>query len=432
MAFFKKIVTNILHSITMCFVYLRYLTSKSRRMSVGLILEEFFHKDLRGFGGYAMTAKNISDYYNNHQDLNLRINILLASKLPIAPKPCIKKFHNAKVLFRPFDDESPNIDLIRYLWCFVINPSHVLLCIEYYLTYSYILKALPWIPVIIYIRDPRGPQEWERLGGISTELQWRKIDSPSSLIQRMDLENNSVREIIKFSKTHNRKIIFATNADFLVQRAKKAYNLPEMKPYFLPNPLSMPKLDNVVCSNRPSIVFIGRLDPQKRIWMIFELAKMFQNVDFIIGGSTSSSEGNVLAPIIDQYKHLNNLKFLGTIDGEPKWKVMAESWGMINTSIHEGLPVTFLESLSFAKPVISCLNPDELVTRFGYYTGDILGEGTDKESLNKFSKQIELFLTDPQQRQEKGRQGRAYVEKRHSFENFNKHLNEILKNENIL
>lgn len=433
MKFIKNIILSILYCLVLSWVYLRFFVFRPRKpISIGLVLEEFFHKDLRGFGGYAMTAKNISDFYNSRRDLGLKVNILLASKLPVAQKPQVKKYHQADVLFRPFNDDNPNIDLVRYLWCFAQNPSHVLLCVEYYVTYSYILKALPWIPVIIYIRDPRGADEWGRMGQLSSELKWRKLDSAESLIKSMDRENRFVREIIDFSHKHQRKIIFASNADFLSERAKKAYNLPDIKPYFLPNPLVMPSLNTISSSAKPSIIFIGRLDPQKRIWMIFEIAKRFPQIDFIIGGSTSASEGQVLAPVVEQYKYLSNLKFLGTIDGEIKWKALGESWGMINTSIHEGLPVTFLESLCMAKPVISCLDPDGLVSKFGYYTGDVLGEGMDKESLDKFSKQIELFLSNPQMRQEKGRLGREYVEKRHTFENFDKHLKEMLKKENLM
>ena len=370
--------------------------SKIRHKSIGWVVEEFFHKDLRGFGGYGMTAKNISDYYNSNPESGLKINILLASMLPIAPKPRVEKFHNANVLFRPSDDKNPNIDLIRYLWCFGKNPSHVLLTVEYYVTYAYILKALPWIPVIIYIRDPRGPEEWGRLGAVSMELKWRKIDSASALQKTMAWENEPINDIINFSKKHHRKVIFAANADFLAERAKKAYNLPDMKPYFLPNPLVMPKLDNMVTSAKPSIIFIGRLDPQKRIWMVFELAKRFKNVDFIIGGSPSTSMVNTFDLIINQYKDLSNLKMLGTVDGEKKWKALGESWGMINTSIHEGLPVTFLESLCMGKPIISCLNPDELVSRFGYYTGDILGEkGRTIHPWINFPDRLRNFLIGP-------------------------------------
>ena len=427
MRFIKKVIINILYFPILSIVYLRYQVSRLQCKSLGLVLEEFFHEDLRGFGGYAMTAKNISDYYNARPDPALKINILLASKLPISPGPSIKKYHNAQVLFRSDNDDHPYGDLIRYLWLFGRNPSHVLLTIEYYLTYDYILKALPWVPVIIYIRDPRGPEEWARLGTLPLELKWRKADSVDSLLKSMEKENACVRQIIQFSKKHRRKLIFACNANFLAERANKAYNLPELKPYFLPNPLVMPNLDNNVCSSRPSLSYIGRLDASKRVLIIFELAKRFPNIDFIIIGSPSASEGKILQPFIDQYTHLPNLKFLGTLDGEVKWKAIEGSWGMINTSIHEGLPVTFLESLCMAKPIISCLDPDGLVSRFGYYTGDILGEGMDRGSLDKFSAQIELFLSDPQQRENKGRLGRAYVENRHSFENFDRHLRKILK-----
>ena len=146
MKLLKSIILKIIYGITISIVYLRYLLTKWERKTVGLVLEEFFHQDLRGFGGYAMTAKNISDYYNLHPQQNLQINILLATKLPIAPKPCVKKYHHAKVLFRPVNDDNPNIDLIRYLWSFAKNPSQVLLTIEYYETYHYVLKRCSGFP----------------------------------------------------------------------------------------------------------------------------------------------------------------------------------------------------------------------------------------------------------------------------------------------
>ncbi len=82
MRFIKKVIINILYFPILSIVYLRYQVSRLQCKSLGLVLEEFFHEDLRGFGGYAMTAKNISDYYNARPDPALKINILLASKLP--------------------------------------------------------------------------------------------------------------------------------------------------------------------------------------------------------------------------------------------------------------------------------------------------------------------------------------------------------------
>ena len=121
----------------------------------------------------------------------------------------------------------------------------------------------------------------------------------------MAWENNFVHKIIALSKKHHRKIIFATNADFLTERARKAYRLPDMKAYLLPNPLVMPASNNYISSTKPSLLFLGRLDPQKRIWMVFELAKRFQNIDFIIGGSPTASYGGIMAV---SYTHLDVYK----------------------------------------------------------------------------------------------------------------------------
>jgi len=260
-------------------------------------------------------------------------------------------------------------------------------------------------------------------------LKLRNKKSIEDLKRIADEKAESIGEIIRLGKIKKRKIIFATNASFLVERAKRAYGLRDIDPYILPNPLVMPKWDGIHYSPKPSLCFIGRLDPTKRFWIVFELAKRFKEIDFIICGTPNNVE--LMDPIINKYKDLPNLKMLGIVDGPKKVEVFRQCWGLINTSIHEGLPVTFLEACSYGKCVISCLDPDHLVTRFGYYTGDILGEGMDESSLNKFSKQIEQLLSNKNERLDKGKKAREHVAKVHSFENFDNHLKQILRSENI-
>jgi hypothetical protein len=54
---------------------------------------------------------------------------------------------------------------------------------------------------------------------------------------------------------------------------------------------------------------------------------------------------------------------------------------LINTSIHEALPVSFLEALSYGVCLVSNRNPDSLTEKFGIWTGDVLGNGFDKVDL---------------------------------------------------
>ena len=112
--------------------------------------------------------------------------------------------------------------------------------------------------------------------------------------------------------------------------------------------------------------------------------------------------------------------------------MLKNCWALINTSIHEGLPVSFLETFTFGKCVISCLNPEGLVEKYGYYTGEFEGDGLDEKTLDMFSKKITLCLSDEGQRLEKGRQARRYIEENHTFDVFEKRLKQILQEEKIL
>jgi glycosyltransferase involved in cell wall biosynthesis len=49
---------------------------------------------------------------------------------------------------------------------------------------------------------------------------------------------------------------------------------------------------------------------------------------------------------------------VGHVDGLEKTEILSSSWALINTSIHEGLAVSFLEALQCETPLISSVDPD--------------------------------------------------------------------------
>ena len=401
-----------------------------KNIRVGIVTEEFFHEDLRGFGGFGMTVKNITDYYNSRHD-NIKYSVLLSSRLPIASQAAIRPFHRAEVLLRSFEGGDNRDEFVDYVGLINSLRLHVLLTIDFYPTYNYVLKACPHLPVIIYIRDPRGQEEWEKLGSMSWEIKQRDKNSSEELKKLSQEKADAIQGLLTFNKKYNRKIIFASNGNFLTERARHTYNLDTINPYPLLNPLILPQLNTQKdVFSKPSLCFIGRLDAQKRFWIVFELAKRFPEIDFYICGDTNRPD--LFNTLIDRYRHLPNLKLLGVVTGDKKFDLIRKCWGLINTSIHEGLPVTFLEAFMYAKPVISCLDPDGLVSRFGYFTGEFLGEGMQREDLQRFEEQINCFLQSPQEREQKGKEARLYMEKNHTFDNFGGQLRDILKKEGIM
>ncbi|MGH9238293.1 MAG: glycosyltransferase, partial [Vicinamibacterales bacterium] len=70
-----------------------------------------------------------------------------------------------------------------------------------------------------------------------------------------------------------------------------------------------------------------------------------------------------------------NVRFLGHLDGDEKRDRLSSAWALVNTSIHESLPTSFLESLACETPIVSCTNEDDVARRFGVFTGNAGGDG---------------------------------------------------------
>jgi len=93
---------------------------------------------------------------------------------------------------------------------------------------------------------------------------------------------------------------------------------------------------------------------------------------------------------------------------------------LVNTSIHEALPISFLEALSFGTLLVSNRNPEELTERFGIYVGDVLGDGFDKVDL--FVDAIRNLMLDDEKCRVLGEQAIQYIKDRHSVESFQENM----------
>ena len=286
------------------------------------------------------------------------------------------------------------------------------------------------MPLVLYIRDPRSREEWRTIGTVPQEAPANMRADARQLEGIAAQQLESFKRIRRWSRRTGRKIVFATNAQFLVERARQKFGLPDLHPYYLPNPIPLPVVTDIAWQATPMFLALGRLDPQKRPWIICALARRLPQVTFVLAGEARYPQ--LVEPLVAPYRDLPNVRRVGLAEGDAKAALLRQCWALINTSIHEGLPVSFLEAFSYGKSVVSCLDPDGLVTSFGYFAGEHPGLGLDEDTLRAFENQIRLCLADEQGRRVRGEAALRYVRETHSFESFDQHLRRLLAAENIM
>jgi glycosyltransferase involved in cell wall biosynthesis len=386
---------------------------RPQEVVIGLLNIEYFHKAIGIYGGYGMTSRNIAEHFNEKAS-GVKVDVLMARPYPESSPFVLRLDHTDLIVHS--DPDKPSIsNIFKYSRLLAKRNYDVLITTEYYSRYLYTLMLLPSTPLVLWIHDPRSDEELKKIATLSLESHTSKLNV-ENMLKISRYERESLRKLIKQSKLMGRKVVFASTANSLIAEAKKTYDLPDISPTLLPNPIHCPEMGNITFSESPSFCYLGRLDPIKRPWIYFELAKLFPDFDFYVAGVTHFKE--LMDPIIARYLNVKNLKFLGLVGGEEKDKLLKMVWAMINTSIHEALPVSFEEALAYGRPIISCNDADNLVQDYGYYTGRILGDGGDAISIKKFANGIEAVLKDRPQWLEKCKKARRTANELYSYENF--------------
>lgn len=152
-------------------------------------------------------------------------------------------------------------------------------------------------------------------------------------------------------------------AEFLIPKTRWIYGLSE-PPAFLASPVHMPA--EISKSEKPTVCFMGRWDGRKRVELFFDLAKQNPNIDFVaVGGNRDAAKDKMLR---QKCRAIANLRLPGVLDqfSDPEWsRTMGRSWVLVNTSLREGLPTTFVEAAAHGTAILSHTDPDGFATRFG-------------------------------------------------------------------
>jgi glycosyltransferase involved in cell wall biosynthesis len=362
----------------------------ARRVRLGLIANEFFDERLGRVGGFGQAARRVAECFNHDPALGVDV-VFLSGEHPAAGGLREIRVHDTRMILADFRR-------LGYYAALRRERFDLLLTIDYRARYRPILLALPRTPTVVWVRDPRTPEDVAkvqtlRMPGAANGERPRGIEP---------VDCRSLSGVLRLSRWFGRPFILATAARYLDENVTATYGLAKADPMFLPtvvdiDPTGIPK------TPRPTVVYVGRFDPIKRPWLFVELARHFPEVEFQMMGKSNFTGPGSWQP----HDLPANVKLLGHLDDAERNRVLAAAWVLVNTSVHESLSSSFLEALACEAPLLSCLDPGKTVSRFGIFTGRFDGDGM--QGVPSLAEGLRRLLADDPLRVALGRAGRQWV-----------------------
>ena len=386
--------------------------SQNKRIKLGVVANEFFDLSIGRMGGFGWATRQVAKCFNTDPDLGVDI-VFLSGEFSAEASQSDTLVHETRLI--PYQQN--RFDYCRHIWA---ESLDLILGIDYRPSYRSLFRILPRTPIITWVRDPRPPEDVEKIN--TTRIPGQEHIKPKGLDP---IDCTSMAKVVKYSKWLRRPVLFATPASFLADKVLGTYGVQPPEVAFLPNIIDL-EPGEVIKSERPRVVFLARLDPYKRPWLFVELARHFPEVEFLfLGKAHHQGEG--------AWEHNslpNNVRLMGHVDGEKKLELLSSAWVLVNTSIHEGLAVSFQEALKCETPILSCLNPENVVSRFGIYVGR--WDGTGLEGMPKFVEGLTRLLEDKELRTRLGKEGRQWVTKTHNKSQFLEAFNDLCTRAGVL
>jgi glycosyltransferase involved in cell wall biosynthesis len=367
------------------------------RLRLGVIANEVFALEVGRMGGFGWAVRQVADLFTREPELGIDVSLFVAERPHAEHLPAT--LHGSPVVW-PAGSRMAQVRAARRA------APDLFLGIDYRSGYRRWLYAKPRTPVIIWVRDPWAPADRERVRTL------RLPDQPDVAPQGVrGPDPGSLRQVTDQSRAFGRPLLFGATARELADRVPGTYGVTPRKVSILPN-IVAPAENGIRKPDKPLVAFLARLDPVKRPWLFAALAERFPDIDFVAMGQSHFRGPGTWQPESPP----PNLRMVGHAGEKEKQRILSDAWVLVNTSIHEGLSVSFLEALAREVPVISSVNPDDVVSRFGTFVGRAQGSGT--ELLPRFEDALRRMLEDHAERKRLGTAGRAFVEATHSRETF--------------
>lgn len=386
-----------------------------KKIKVGLLVEEFYDKDLGGFGGYGILAREYIAKYIPNSEIEIEVIIGSNSKKEIKTitRDGIKIHYLPKNWSSKMDIDFIYLNLVQKF--FKEQKFDVYLSIEMSRIAYEVMRREKDKKLILWVQDPRPDYDWEEIKSVPMSNEY------DSYINYYSKWEGKIQNLLK-KLNEEKRLVLISQGEYLKKKAIDLYKLPEETEIeYFPNPVVINDNFNIA-DKKDNVLFLGRLTPVKRPWIYFELAKKFpENIFYVCG------QGTEIDKIIEKYKDIKNLKFMGHVSGEEKDRLLRECKVLVNTSIHEAIPVSFLEAISYGQKLLSCQNPDDITKSNGYFTGTILGEGLDQ--IEEFQKGLKFCLEN--YKESEIVESIEKIKNNHNLDKFINNMRKLLKKEGV-
>jgi len=160
--------------------------------------------------------------------------------------------------------------------------------------------------------------------------------------------------------------------------------------------------------SRDTVLWVAEMRPRKRPELCLEVAERLRAVQFVLVGGRDESDSSLFERIRQRAGSQENVHMTGHIPFDQVAQYYARARLLLSTSRpagEEGFPNTFLQAWGCGIPVVSTVDPDEVICRHG------LGyHGRDPDEL---AGGIRRLLSRPAHRAAIGQRARDYVRAYH-------------------
>jgi glycosyltransferase involved in cell wall biosynthesis len=369
-----------------------------KNLTVAILANEFMAPEIGRTGGFGWAARAAARTFRDNPQAGVN-PVFLTGEIAGKDGDRETSLDGTRLIFKRGKWWQAFPDLMR-------EKVDLILTVDYRPSYRRIFWLLPRTPIVVWVRDPRTPEDVRRIETLRVPGQ---EDIRPQGVRRFD--TRSLARVEKKSRLLGRKVLLASKFPHIKDKLVATYGLAGA--HVLPNP-DVLDYDSIDSTKHPTprVLFLGRLDPIKRPWLFVELARGFPHVEFLALG-----RNHFTGPGSWQPENLPpNLKLLGHIEGKEKVELLSSAWVLVNSSIYEESPVSMLEAIACETTILSCINSGELAERFGVFTGRF--DGTGMEGLPAFEAGLRHLLENTSERTRLGREGRAWVRQTHNDRQF--------------